>query len=155
MSSLILKRARIGWKTTSTCWKTTRLSAASSVSMLQPSRAERPPSGPGWLHEIKLDGFRTQARRDAAGVRLLTRGNDWTGRFPLIAQAAGTRRACRSGPESFVGTSSLMSQWHFMKKVDRVKFARGTARSSSVAGRSASAEHPASRSAAPRARGDA
>jgi bifunctional non-homologous end joining protein LigD len=37
-----------------------------------PSPAERPPSG-GWLHEIKLDGFRLMARRDAAGVRLLTR----------------------------------------------------------------------------------
>jgi len=23
-----------------------------------PSRAERPPSGPGWVHEIKHDGFR-------------------------------------------------------------------------------------------------
>jgi bifunctional non-homologous end joining protein LigD len=29
-------------------------------------------------------------RRDPAGVRLLTRnGHDWTGRFPLIAEAAG------------------------------------------------------------------
>jgi bifunctional non-homologous end joining protein LigD len=44
-----------------------------------PSPAERPPSGPGWFHEIKLDGFRLMARRDAAGVRLLTRnGLDWS-----------------------------------------------------------------------------
>jgi len=44
-----------------------------------PTPAERPPSGPGWLHEIKLDGFRLMARRDAAGVRLLTRnGLDWS-----------------------------------------------------------------------------
>jgi ATP-dependent DNA ligase len=35
------------------------------------------PSGTGWLHEIKRDGFRILARRDAAGVRLITRaGND-------------------------------------------------------------------------------
>jgi bifunctional non-homologous end joining protein LigD len=55
-----------------------------------PSPAERPPSGPGWIHEIKLDGFRLMVRRDPAGVRLLTRnGIDWTGRFPLIAEAAG------------------------------------------------------------------
>jgi bifunctional non-homologous end joining protein LigD len=33
-------------------------------------------------------------RRDAAGVRLLTRnGHDWTGRFPLIAEAARMLRA--------------------------------------------------------------
>jgi len=41
--------------------------------------AERPPSGPGWLHEIKHDGFRIMARRDSAGVRLITRaGNDFS-----------------------------------------------------------------------------
>jgi ATP-dependent DNA ligase len=33
-------------------------------------------------------------RRDPAGVRLITRnGHDWTGRFPLIAEAAGALRA--------------------------------------------------------------
>ena len=53
-----------------------------------PSPAERPPVGPAWVHEIKHDGYRLMARRDAAGVRLLTRnGHDWTGRYPLIAQA--------------------------------------------------------------------
>jgi bifunctional non-homologous end joining protein LigD len=47
------------------------------------SAAERPPSGAGWFHEIKLDGFRLMARRDAAGVRLLTRnGMDWSARYP-------------------------------------------------------------------------
>jgi bifunctional non-homologous end joining protein LigD len=55
-----------------------------------PSPAERPPEGPGWIHEIKHDGFRLMVRRDPAGVRLLTRnGHDWLGRFPLIAEAAG------------------------------------------------------------------
>jgi bifunctional non-homologous end joining protein LigD len=59
-----------------------------------PSPADRPPSGPGWLHEIKLDGFRMMVRRDPAGVRLLTRnGHDWTGRFPRIAAAAEALRA--------------------------------------------------------------
>jgi ATP-dependent DNA ligase len=54
-----------------------------------PSPADRLPSGPEWIHEIKLDGFRMMARRDPAGVRLLTRnGHDWSGRFPLIAEAA-------------------------------------------------------------------
>src|SRR5215468_5543868 len=55
-----------------------------------PSPAERPPEGPGWIHEIKHDGFRLMVRRDPAGVRLLTRnGHDWADRYPLIAEAAG------------------------------------------------------------------
>jgi bifunctional non-homologous end joining protein LigD len=53
-----------------------------------PSPAERPPSDPGWLHEIKHDGFRIMARRDGAGVRLITRhGNDFSSRFPVIVAA--------------------------------------------------------------------
>jgi ATP-dependent DNA ligase len=53
-----------------------------------PSSAKAPPSGPGWLHEIKHDGFRILAHRDSAGVRLITRaGNDFLERFPFIAIA--------------------------------------------------------------------
>jgi hypothetical protein len=33
-----------------------------------PSPADRPPSGPGWIHEIKHDGFRMMVRGDPAGV---------------------------------------------------------------------------------------
>jgi bifunctional non-homologous end joining protein LigD len=59
-----------------------------------PSPADRPPSGPDWIHEIKLDGFRMMVRRDPAGVRLLTRnGYNWTGRFPRIAAATEALRA--------------------------------------------------------------
>jgi bifunctional non-homologous end joining protein LigD len=51
-----------------------------------PSPAKQPPAGPDWIHEIKHDGFRIMARRDAAGVWLTTRaGNDFSSRFPLIA----------------------------------------------------------------------
>ena len=53
-----------------------------------PSPAERPPSGNGWIHEIKHDGFRIMARRDSTGVRLITgHGDDFTSRFPLAAAA--------------------------------------------------------------------
>jgi hypothetical protein len=53
-----------------------------------PSPAKAPPSGLGWLHEIKHDGFRILARRDDAGVRLITRaGNDFSSRFPFITMA--------------------------------------------------------------------
>jgi bifunctional non-homologous end joining protein LigD len=53
-----------------------------------PSSAERPPSGPEWVHEIKHDGYRLMARRDHDGIRLLTRnGHDWSRRYPLILEA--------------------------------------------------------------------
>src|SRR6516225_6807797 len=53
-----------------------------------PSPAEQPPSGPGWVHEIKHDGYRLMARRDPIGIRLLTRnGHDWAPRYPLIVEA--------------------------------------------------------------------
>lgn len=44
--------------------------------------AARPPAGPDWLHEIKFDGYRLQARIKGGAARLLTRGGlDWTDRF--------------------------------------------------------------------------
>jgi bifunctional non-homologous end joining protein LigD len=53
-----------------------------------PRLAKAPPAGPGWLHEIKHDGFRIIAHRDPADVRLLTRnGYDLNKRFPLIVAA--------------------------------------------------------------------
>ena len=53
-----------------------------------PRLAKVPPAGPGWIHEIKHDGFRIIAQRDAAGVRLITRnGYDLAARFPLAATA--------------------------------------------------------------------
>ena len=41
-----------------------------------------PPTGEKWLHEVKFDGYRLQARLDGQDARLLTRsGLDWTDRF--------------------------------------------------------------------------
>jgi bifunctional non-homologous end joining protein LigD len=49
---------------------------------------EKPPSGPQWLHEIKLDGFRMAARLDHGRVQLLTRtGLDWTDKYPRTITA--------------------------------------------------------------------
>ena len=43
---------------------------------------EKAPSGSRWLHEIKFDGYRLQARIEAGRVKLLTRsGLDWTAKF--------------------------------------------------------------------------
>jgi bifunctional non-homologous end joining protein LigD len=70
-----------------------------------PSPAKAPPSGPGWLHEMKHDGFRILARRDSAVVRLITRhGNDFTARFPLVASAVAAlpARSCLIDGEAIV-----------------------------------------------------
>ena len=46
------------------------------------------PAGPDWLHEIKHDGYRLQARIDGDAIRLLTRsGLDWTEKFGTVAEA--------------------------------------------------------------------
>ena len=48
----------------------------------------RPPSGGSWVHEIKFDGYRLQARIDRGHVRLKTRsGLDWTAKFPSVKKA--------------------------------------------------------------------
>ena len=53
-----------------------------------PTKADSPPSGSVWLHEIKHDGFRLMARKDGDHVRLYSRpGNSLTERFPLIVEA--------------------------------------------------------------------
>ena len=52
------------------------------------SPCDKPPSGPQWIHEIKHDGYRIQARIDGRTIRLLTRkGLDWTERFAGVAEA--------------------------------------------------------------------
>jgi bifunctional non-homologous end joining protein LigD len=46
------------------------------------------PDSPDWIHEIKFDGYRMQARIDHGDVRLLTRkALDWSDKFSPIAQA--------------------------------------------------------------------
>ena len=70
-----------------------------------PRPVDKPPAGRDWLHEIKHDGFRIMARRDAAGARLLTRnGNDFAGRFPLAAAAVAAlpARSCLIDGEAIV-----------------------------------------------------
>ncbi|KQV41454.1 MULTISPECIES: DNA ligase D [unclassified Rhizobium] len=51
--------------------------------------ASAPPAGERWLHEIKFDGYRLQARIEAGRVKLLTRsGLDWTKKFGKAVVAA-------------------------------------------------------------------
>jgi bifunctional non-homologous end joining protein LigD len=51
------------------------------------------PSGPGWLHELKYDGYRIGCRIDRGRATLISRnGKDWTDAFPEIAKAAAALR---------------------------------------------------------------
>ena len=58
---------------------------------VQPSLAtlsDKAPDTDAWVHEIKFDGYRLQARLDGGKVKLLTRnGLDWTKKFSLVADA--------------------------------------------------------------------
>jgi bifunctional non-homologous end joining protein LigD len=50
--------------------------------------ASNAPTGAEWLHEIKFDGYRMQARLTRRSAHLLTRnGLDWTDRFAPVAAA--------------------------------------------------------------------
>jgi bifunctional non-homologous end joining protein LigD len=52
------------------------------------SQANAAPAQSGWIHELKLDGYRIEARKDGTKVQLLTRtGLDWTHRMKTIAAA--------------------------------------------------------------------
>ncbi len=47
-----------------------------------------PPAGPGWISEIKFDGYRMLCRKQDAAVTLITRnGLDWTARVPSLVRA--------------------------------------------------------------------
>src|SRR5687768_16966414 len=50
----------------------------------------RAPEGVGWVHELKLDGYRMEAIVSGGQARLMTRGgHDWTHRFLETAAALG------------------------------------------------------------------
>lgn len=52
---------------------------------------DHPPSGAGWVHEIKFDGYRIQIAIGGGQAVLRTRnGLDWTEKFPVLAAQAAT-----------------------------------------------------------------
>ncbi len=56
---------------------------------------DRPPAEAGWVHEIKFDGYRIQARVEDGACELRTRkGLDWTARFPEVAKACAALPDC-------------------------------------------------------------
>ena len=71
--------------------KPARKAAAALPATLAPQLAtlvSQAPAGPGWLYEIKWDGYRIVARVEDGKAALVTRnGNDWTERMPQLAEA--------------------------------------------------------------------
>jgi ATP-dependent DNA ligase len=83
-----------------------------------PSRSAAPPGGPDWIHELKHDGFRIMARRDARAVRLFSRnGYNFGDRFPLIAKAiqALPVRSCIIDGEAIVFDSRGVSVFDLLR----------------------------------------
>ncbi|CAN5729705.1 DNA ligase D [soil metagenome] len=53
-----------------------------------PTLVKEAPETDGWIHELKLDGYRMLARIERGQVTLVTRGgHDWTDRFPGVGAA--------------------------------------------------------------------
>ncbi len=93
------------------------LSASSNCAcLLQPNARH---AGRVWLHEIKHDGFRILARRDSAGVRLITRaGNNFSSHFPFIAMAAGKLpvRSCLIDGEAIVCNENGLAVFELIRR---------------------------------------
>ena len=62
---------------------------AAFIHPCQPIVAKQPPTGPGWAHELKHDGYRLQIHARDGRVKLYTmNGADWSKRYPLIVRDA-------------------------------------------------------------------
>jgi ATP-dependent DNA ligase len=92
-----------------------------------PTTGTKVPSGPGWLHEIKQDGFRLRVERDGDRVRLITRGGyDWTKRYPWIVEAAlknRVRQFVLDGEAAILGVDGIsdFNALHSGKQNDEVQ----------------------------------
>ncbi len=82
---------------------------------------DRPPEGTGWVHEVKFDGYRMQARVEHGKAVLRTRkGLDWTHRFSSIAREAAKLPDClldgevvaldADGAPDFAGLQAALSE---------------------------------------------
>jgi ATP-dependent DNA ligase len=83
-----------------------------------PRAAEQPPVGPGWIHEIKHDGFRILAHRLRRAIRLMTRnGHDLADRFPRAAEAVAALpvRSCVIDAEAIVCDDSGLAVFDLIR----------------------------------------
>src|SRR5262245_62392911 len=98
-----------------------RVLPAGFVPPCLPTKAQEPPSGEAWLHEIKHDGFRVIARKDGNLVLLYSRpGNDLTHRFPLIVESLAKLRS-RS---CIIDGEAVACEGNGMPSFDRIRYRR-------------------------------
>ena len=80
------------------------------------------PTGRGWLHEVKYDGYRIVARKAGGEVTLFSRsGLDWTVRFPAIAKALlslATESVLLDGEIAFVLPSGITDFKSLQEHID-------------------------------------
>jgi bifunctional non-homologous end joining protein LigD len=58
------------------------------ITPCDPTLRDRAPDGPGWLHEIKIDGYRAQVHIHHGRITVYSRsGYNWTDQFHQIAHA--------------------------------------------------------------------
>ena len=70
-----------------------RNAPAAFIQPCRPIVAKQPPSGEGWVHELKHDGYRLQIHVRDGRVKLYTmNGADWTKRYPRIVEEAARLR---------------------------------------------------------------
>jgi bifunctional non-homologous end joining protein LigD len=68
--------------------RTRQKAAPGFIPELDPEEAAAPPTGPGWVHEVKWDGFRAQAHLRNGKVTTYSRsGLDWTDEFDTVSEA--------------------------------------------------------------------
>jgi len=87
-----------------------------------PRLAKEPPAGPGWIHEIKHDGFRILAELNAGDVKLITRkGFDLAQRFPLAAAAIAAlpARSCIIDSEAIACDADGLSLFDLLRYAAR------------------------------------
>jgi bifunctional non-homologous end joining protein LigD len=61
-----------------------------------PVLSAEPPTGSGWIHEVKHDGFRTLLRLNGSQAQAFSRGgHDWTDKYSRVIDACPKLR-CRS-----------------------------------------------------------
>ena len=83
-----------------------------------PRPAKEPPPGPGWIHEIKHDGFRILARRDGgAHAAVHAPRHDFTARYPKIAAAVESLpvRSCALDGEAIVVNQDGLSVFDLIR----------------------------------------
>jgi bifunctional non-homologous end joining protein LigD len=81
-----LRCAGMLWRITPA--RSRRSPPAGFIQPCRPTLVAHPPAGPGWLHELKHDGYRLLASKAADRVTLWSRyGTDFTDKMPSIVEA--------------------------------------------------------------------